>query len=472
MQQVAEQSDAFLDLVGEVMEEIGERFAAVSVGTFAKSPTGWPDAWTITLPAARRGEFLDAVRWFSGTSKESWGRLLTPLVTGIRVQGPFRPAWVPEGADYRHVFVDTEGLLHAKTTTEVPSELTSLFKDVDTILLVESALNALHSPSAGKVFEAVASTGYTSKFALLFTHMDMVTGDNLTTAAYKREHVFGGARNVLDNQVARNVSRDAARLLAEHLASNTFYFAYLDPNRYPAANKPQVERFEAHLGRDLWRLCQHLGARTAPRALEPALPAYSFESLGLAVREASLSFQEVWEARLGYRRLENVSTAPWQSVKAMSRRYAEGWFDGYWLRPIDTLLSITRNVLTRFLETPLRWDGTPVTDEQKAAIVDRLKQVVNETLTDLSKTRLWRMPQPDWQRAYGLSGSGSTYVRRQRVRDIFQHQVPVPESVSDRWAQQWVDEIKRVLNQAIDTVRAEQEPHMPSLPTERELVSA
>lgn len=77
------------------------------------------------------------------------------------------------------------------------------------MLLVESAKNALSSPVAGKVFEAMSSSGYTAKFGLLFTHMDVVTGDNLTTAASKREHIFGGVRNVLDNQVARLVSRDA-----------------------------------------------------------------------------------------------------------------------------------------------------------------------------------------------------------------------------------------------------------------------
>jgi hypothetical protein len=69
---------------------------------------------------------------FAGTSKEDWGSLLTPLVTGVCVRGPFRPFWVPNEEKYRHVYIDTEGLLHAKTTTDVPSELTSRFKDVDT----------------------------------------------------------------------------------------------------------------------------------------------------------------------------------------------------------------------------------------------------------------------------------------------------------------------------------------------------
>ena len=453
MQHAAEQSDDFLDLVSDVMAEIAERF--VGVGNFAKSSTGWPDAWTLSMPSSGRDDFLDAVRGFCGTSKDQWGRLLTPLVTGIRVRGPFRPAWVPEGEDYRHVFIDTEGLLHAKTTTEVPGGLTSLFKEVDTILLVESAKNALHSPIAGKVFEAVASTGYTSKFSVLFTHMDTVLGENLTTAGAKRAHVFGGVRNVLDNQVARNVSRDAARQLSAHLETNTFYFAYLDTNRYPSSDKASIEKFESRLGGELWQLTEQFVARQ-PQVLQPAFPNYSFESLGLAVREASSMFQEVWDARLGYKRDENVEAAKWQSIKAMTRRHAEGWFDGFWLNPIDTLISKTRNVLTRFLEVPLEWEGKKVKEEEKAAIINRLQQVVNESLTELSKTRLWKVPQLEWQGAYGLRYPGSTFDRRRKVRDIFQAQVPVPQSISDRWAQSWIEEIKRVVQQAIEAVRAEQ----------------
>jgi len=454
MQQVAERSDEFLDLVSEVMDEIAERFQGEG---FSKSSTGWPETWTISLPGEQREEFLNAVRGFCGTSKAQWGQLLTPLVTGIRVHGPFRPDWVPANADYHHVFIDTEGLLHARTTTEVPVEVTSLFKDVDTILLVESAKNALHSPTAGKVFEAVTSTGYTSKFGVAFTHMDMVTGDNLTTAASKRAHVFGGVRNVLDNQVARSVSRDAARQLATHLENSTIYFAYLDPKRYPSADQASIDKFESRLGNELWALCEQLVARGRPQVLQPALPVYSFEALGLAVQEVSVGFLEIYDARLGYKRSETINTAPWQSIKAMSRRYAEGWFDGFWLNPIDTLISVTRNVLTRFLEGPLSWEGKQTTDAEKSVIVDRLKQVVNDSLTELSKTRLWKVPQANWQNAYGVSGPGSTYTRKQRVRDIFQHQVPVPQSISDRWSQAWIEEIKKILKDSIEVVRAEQD---------------
>lgn len=460
IQNYAMQSDDFLDLANEVVERVADRFDGIP-GDVVKSPTGWPTAWKYTSSPAKRNEFLKTVSWFCGTSPEQWGKLLTPLVTGMRVAGPFKPTWVPANTPYNHVFIDTQGMGHDKRTTELSIEISERFEEADTILMVESAHNAFSSNDASQVLETIASTGYTSKFAVLFTHMDAVVGDNLTTAASKREKVYlGGIRNVLDHRVARNVTRTAARQLGEHLKTNTFYFAYLDPSKYPSAEASRIEKFEAHLSGELMNLAASLTARQ-PLALQPALPKYSFESLGQAVREASMLFQETWDARLGYRRTENVVAAPWQSIKAMTLRYAEGRFDGFWLRPIDTLIAKTRNVLSRFLETPLEWEGKVVSDDEKAAIIDRIKQLVDKSLTELSKSRLWRIPQPKWQDAYRPSGPGSTFERKPMVRSIFQHQVPVMESISDRWAQAWIDEIKTVVLDAQEQIKAAQSEARP-----------
>ncbi len=212
------------------------------------------------------------------------------------------------------------------------------------------------------------------------------------------------------------------------------------------------------MGGELWGLTGHLVAKGKPQKLQPSLPEYSFESLGLAVREASVAFQEIWEARLGYKRVEGISPAPWQSIKAMTWRYADGYFDSFWLRPIDSLISQTRNVLDSFLNAPMGWhpQGQKVSEAEQVAIINRMKQLVNDALTEISKSRLWKVPQPKWQGAYEPRGTGSTFTRKQRVRDILVLQVPVPQSISDRWAQTWVEEIKSMLTRALETLEAEQ----------------
>jgi len=460
MQRSGEASEAFQDLVNGIMEEIEARFDELPGGKFRKSSTGWPEAWTFTTSGAERANFLKAVRWFCSNTKEEWGHLLTPLVTGIRVSGPFRPDWVPTAQSYERVFVDTQGLDHEKPTTELSSETTSMFAKVQNILFVESGKDSLKSQSARKVMEAIAGAGYTANLTVALTHMDLVVGDDIPTAEDRKGKAFSGLRSLVENEVSRNVSRDAARQLAGHLENSTFYLGYLDPKKYPESwDTEDKDAFDESLGADLWSMTEHLVERANPQQLRPSVPEYSFESLGLAVREASVAFQEVWEARLGYKRVINVDPAKWQQIKAMSRRYAEGWFDGYFLRPMDTLISLTRNVLTRFLESPLEWQptGKTITEEQKRAIINQLQKLVNEELTLLSKRRLWEQPQKRWQGAYEPSGTGSTFLRRQRVHELFVHQVPIPQSISDRDAQAWVEEVKQVLIRALEALQAEAE---------------
>lgn len=458
MQRSGESSELFQELVTEVMEEIEERFAELGEGEFKKSSSGWPEAWTCSLEAEQRDAFLKAIRWFCSNAKAEWGSLLTPLVSGIRVSGGFRPDWVPSDEDYDHVFIDTQGLDHEKPTTELSTETTSVFSQVQNILFIESGKDSLKSQTARKVMEAIAGAGYTTNLTVVLTHMDLVAGDDIPSDDDRKAKAFSGLRSLIENEVSRNVSRESAKKLAEHLDCSTFYLGFLDPKRYPEDWEDEDRiAFEESLGHDLLQLTEHLTVRANPQLLQPSLPEYSFESLALAVREASVAFQEIWDARLGYKFVEGVTSAPWQSVKAMSRRYAEGWFDGYWLRPTDTLVSLTRNVLTRFLETPLRWipEQKKITVEEQAAIIDRVKQIVNDELTELSKTRLWKQPQTKWQAAYEPSGTGSTFLRKQRVHELLGHQVPIPESISDRWAQAWVEEIKTMLIGALAKLQKE-----------------
>ncbi len=458
MQQEGESSEEFQDTVNGIIEAIEERFARLPDGTFRKSFTGWPEAWTYSAQASERGAFLKAVRWFCANNREEWGALLTPLVTGIRVAGPFRPDWVAEGEEYDHVFVDTQGLDHEKPTTELSSEITSIFGQVQNILFVESGKDSLKSQSARKVMEAIAGAGYTGSLTVVLSHMDLVVGDDIPTDEDRKEKAFSGLRSLVANEVSQNVSREAARQMAAHLGNSTFYLGYLDAKKYPESwDDDYKAEFEEFLGRDLRHLTEHLVLRANPQLLQPGVPQYSFESLGLAVREISVAFQEVWEARLGKKRIGGISEAPWQSIKAMSRRYAEGWFDGYWLRPIDTLISLTRNILSGFLEAPLHWlpEHKKMTNDEKVAIINRLKQIVNDELTEMSKARLWKQPQVRWQGAYEPSGTGSTAVRKQRVHELLLTQVPIPQSISDRLAQAWIEEIKEVLQRSLGLLKAE-----------------
>jgi hypothetical protein len=142
----------------------------------------------------------------------------------------------------------------------------------------------------------------------------------------------------------------------------------------------------------------------------------------------------------------------------MSRRYAEGWLrDGFWLSPINNLTAALRRVLTKFIDSPIEWGGKPVSDEEKRTILDGLKQEIGDALPGMAEERLRKLPLVEWQAAYNLSLKGSTLLRRQRVRTIFQTQIPVPEFIADRVSLLWMEQIEKLVEDLVEKLKQKAE---------------
>ncbi len=438
IEEAAASSDEFVELVSDVLDELRTKFDRVTDGNFEKTTTGWPKAWYLKKSTGERDAFLKSIRFFSDNHYQAWGRLLTPLVNSMRVAGRFRPNWADGPA--RLVLVDTEGLGHkADATADLPEQTLPLLHEADVILLVESAKNGMTNFASGKALEAVVNAGHTRKLAVVFTNMDLVKGDNLKGQA-KFDHVFGGLRNIADNQLAKNVSADAARNLLEHLETGTFYVGRIN-ELDPIPAKPELNKLLHYL------------AAAQPPVFEPvALPEYRDDKLGFAIQDAAREFRQQWKGTLGF---AAVRPKPWQTIKALSRRYAEGWDDGFVLRPTSNLIAALSAAISRFLETPIGWSGNP-TPEQKRETIDRIKSKVAQDLPLLSTSRLREQPQPQWLEAYSLRGGGTTRIRASRIEGIFERFVPVPDAASaDRQVWEFLDEVKAVVNKAVDEIKQE-----------------
>lgn len=433
-------SDEFIESVSDVLDELRAKFDHVTAGRYEKTTTGWPKAWRLKCRPDERGAFLSAVRFFSGISCKSWGKLLTPLVNGMRVVGPFKPNWAEQPP--RLVLLDTEGLGHkANATADLPDHVLPLLHEADVVLLVDSAKNGMTNFAAGKALEGVVNAGHTRKLAVVFTHMDIVKGENLKGQA-KLDHVFGGLRNVVENQLAKNVSAEAARYLLEHLEKTKFFVGRID-ELDPKPAKPQLILLLAHL------------AAAQPPVFEPvAFPEYSSDNLVLAVQEAARDFRQQWQGMLGLAQYPEYKPKPWQTIKALSRRYAEGWDDGFVLRPTSNLVAALSAAISRFLETPISWSGNP-TPEQKRETIDRIKSTVARQLPNLSTRRLREQPQPAWHEAYSLRGTRSTFERRMLIEGIYERWVPVPDARGDHVVFEFLNEMKEVVMSAVGEVKQE-----------------
>ena len=442
IQELAEQSDAYATLVSDILDDFRTKFDGIPFGRLSKTTTGWPRLWEMSKSVSKRKEFLAAVRFFSGIDRRYWGKLFTPLVTGIRVAGPFAPIWATSAESPRLVLIDTEGLGHkADPAFDVPDHIVARFPESDVILLVQKG-DAPFSFEGGKALEAIGGAGQSSKTLMVFSRMEEVKGDNIKGWQAKRDYAFNGVRNVINNQIAKSLTQDVARFMLTHLEQNAFYLGLLQ-NANPEAARDELSA-----------LLYHLKSVVPSPPLTQTFPEYSFDLLVLALQKGVENFRIPWRAYLGLEPHSEVQPLPWQSVKAVSRRYAEGFDDGYHIRPASKLLNTMTLAIARFLENPVRWEGNPSL-ENKRFVLDRIKATVSQKLAHFCPQQLRESPQLQWQEAYAFRGTGSTFDRKLKIEALYERWVPIPANEADdmQHVQEFIDTIKQLVKSAIDTTR-------------------
>ena len=217
--------EGFHQVADALMEEIEKRFDLLPPGKVQKTRQSWPQAWSGHWPVENREAFVRAISRFSSNYAPLFGRLLTPLVNGVRVAGPFSSTW-NTGDVPKLVLLDGEGLGHTpKSSSAVSTAVTRHIDAADAVLLVDSATQPMQAAPLAAMREILA-TGNVRKLIIAFTHFDEVKGDNLPHASAKAQHVLASAENVLA-AFGEELGPNAERALRQRLDNARFFFADL-----------------------------------------------------------------------------------------------------------------------------------------------------------------------------------------------------------------------------------------------------
>ena len=299
-------------LASDMIDEIIRRSHLIEAGEFERASSGWPTLWL--YEERDRSTFLQQVRWFSSNHHQQFGRLLTPLVNGMRVRGPFRPSESTLQVADRLVLLDGEGLGHtARSAANVSTGVTQKYSNVDMILLVDNAEQPMQAAPLA-LMRSVGSSGYGHKLAVAFTHFDLVRGDNLRSINQKKEHVLGSVRNAVTG-LRQSLGTPVADMLERQIENQAFFLGGLD-----RATGGIPRGFKLGI-RELVELMQS-AARPAVQA--KSVPVYSTNGLDLALRDAVEDFKDPWKGRLGLAAQSGVRKEHWARVKALARRIAGG----------------------------------------------------------------------------------------------------------------------------------------------------
>jgi hypothetical protein len=413
------EADAFHDLVDAIFEDVESRFDILEVGDITRGRDDWPVKWTIR--SADRAQFLKVVNRFSSNYAPHFGQLLTPLVEGMRVAGPFRPAWDEDGCP-KLVLMDGQGIGHtADGTASLSTSVTRRFRMADAIVLVDNAAQPMQAAPCA-VLRSVVSSGHESKLILAFTHFDEVKGDNLASRAARKDHVIGSFENAV-HAVGKELGREAEAALRRLTPEKIVFLAGVQ-DRLDPCGRGDV-KFTVG---ELQRLLKVIEDTITPAGPVNYKPFYHVANLVLAVERATESFQS----------REEMVVLPehWTRIKALTRRL--GMFsdqDEYdTLTPVADLISSLQTELYKFLAEPVAWQPTTPRedDEDRATVIAGIRQEINTRLHDLARKRIKDERVAEWMTAFSRRGPGSGMARKDDV--LTQYGAAAPTPSNEVWA--------------------------------------
>ncbi|MFD4786624.1 hypothetical protein ACFWN1_05985 [Streptomyces sp. NPDC058459] len=411
------QLEEFHAIVDGLLHEVELRFSLLTDGELRRTRQGWPLSWT--LETEDRSTFLKTVMRFSSNYAPLFGRLLTPLVNGIRVAGPFVPTWAEKSE--RLVLIDVEGLGHTpKSTASLSTGLAKRLDEVDAILVVDNATAPMQAAPIAAL-KSITISGNSSKLDFLFTHFDHMKADNLPRFSDRERHVLASVENVL-GAIGEELGPAAERGIRVRLEQRCYFAGGMHEPLKPSKKEARrtIEQLRS--------LSAALSAEEELPSTGPAKPVFDRMNLSLAVTEAARNFHRRWRGLLG---LEHNAAAPkehWTRVKALTRRLGEGWRDEYdSLRPVADLRTELQVQIFLMLQRPVRWEGGEPTEEERQAVIDEITSSVTGKLYTLTTQRLKEDVQNAWLDAYRQQGVGSTFTRSRIIdAEVFGRGAPIP----------------------------------------------
>lgn len=447
LEETLRRDERFHVVVDALFDEIEKRFELLSVGDLSRNRQGWPVSWS--WATEERVELVRAVTRFSSNYAPLFGTLLTPLVSGIRVSGPFSPRW-SQAAMPRLVIVDGEGLGHTPSSAAALSTSVSRrIETVDAVLLVDNATQPMQAAPVAAM-KAVVTSGNASKLLYCFTHFDLVKGDNLPTFSDREAHVRASGENVLKS-IGDDLGPFAERVLRQRLERGCFFVGGIDVEL--DVTKKSGRRSIEQLSMLLESVDRILDR---PDSTETR-PVFDRVNLVLAVREAARSFHDAWQGRLGIAFSQGNQKEHWTRIKALSRRFAEGFADEYdTLKPVGELKRELDQQIYRMLQQPVRWEGPEPTEDQKQQVIDELASAISTEITGLSARRLKVERGKAWRDAYAQAGTGSTFVRARIISsEIYDRAAPIPSVTPSPDQNSFLHEVAAVVDAVAQTLGVE-----------------
>ncbi len=433
------EGDDIHELTDEIIEEIKLRFKLLDHEELQTEKFGWPIYWE--KESLIRETFIKSLRFFSSNSSHLFGKLLTPLVSGIRVQGPFKPDYLENIP--KLIILDGEGLGHIpNTTSNLPSKVIKLFDQSDAIVLVDNAQSPMQAPPYA-VIKSASISGHYRKLFICFTHFDFVKGDNLPSIQDKIDHVNSSVDNLL-GKLENELGYEVKKYLENQLTATTYFLSNLDEKIIDES------RFD-FLKDQMIDLINNLEKMSLPIESNSLSPIYDISTILFKIQSAAKGFHQIWDGYLfGSSLIPGIKKAHFTQIKALAKRLGHTSDNEYsFLRPISDFWASFNEQISNFLLTPIDWVPSNPSEEDRLRKIDEIRKKVSSKIFDFAKEHLKDKMLSDWQVAYDYSGLGSAALRANKIESIYGNSVPETMEDMDKSIRLFVKNIMTIINESI-----------------------
>ena len=120
------------------------------------------------------------------------------------------------------------------------------------------------------------------------------------------------------------------------------------------------------------------------------------------------------------------------------------------LSRVPDLVARLAEWITRYLDTPLRWEGKLPSEEEAEAALSLVQREVYKRLAPFAEQRLIEAGFGRWTRAYSFAGRGSTFERARAIQSVYMENLPVPGPVLDHRSTDLLRATQTLVSEAIE----------------------
>ncbi|WP_252223189.1 MULTISPECIES: hypothetical protein [unclassified Clostridium] len=432
--------DIILDHIKKTINLINDRYN--EIGEF-KMVREWPVYWY--GKSDKLDQLIKVLEYIGGNSSQFFGTLLTPLVDGIRLKAPFASEFGNKEMP-KLVIIDSEGSGHSgKKITSLPLSITNKFNNVDAIVIVDKADEAMKGISQ-VILNEVSSRGSQEKAIMLYNRFENIEGTNLFDDDDKKDFIFEIQNNSIKQMKEEFQLNDSIiDGLIKRLEKNTFFLKEVNQSNKLSETKNEFQKIIDKI--------VSLGENKKHKIKD--IPKYEMDKIIITNMKAKELFNNQWESYLGIKISSGFSRQHWSRIKALSNRFANWsgylWYDN--LTPASDMSSYLMTQIGEFLHNPKSWKHENNTNsEDKEKIINLIQQKVSMQINGLIQQRIKLDEYEQWVKAYSHRDKGSTLDRRDDIKRIFDNVMPdVTLSYSVK-NQEFILKIKEIIEISIKEI--------------------